>query len=360
MKKFLIRHVGNLGDAVFFLPPILAALKEEYRDCHITLATAWGFKERRRRLLIPWQKYDFWGNRNQNGFSLHLFLTNPHIDQLIHWHDTFTDLTGNLCQEDGHHLPTWSAKHYEQQKSSGTFDEVFELDMGITHSENPLKKLFAAIKLPSRYRGDYRIYFTDQDKTVAQQVMSGYLSPRIVLLEGIEGSATRGWDPGKVKQLEQEITTTCGTSPLWFGGKFTRWYEGRPLTLRQNIATLLYCDAAIGVLSGPMHFAAATGVPTITLMADQPLHRAAPAYFLNQSIADPAKRHRTLLGPTNSQPEFLKHDQPSRNLTPSEAARQGHASWLKPGRQATKTPLAAITVDEVMLVLADILKHPVL
>lgn len=360
MKKFLIRHLGNMGDAVFFLPPILAAIKEEYPDCHITLVTAWGYKERRRRLLIPWQKYDFWGSRNQSGFSLHLFLTNPHVDQLIHWHDTTTDLSGSLCQEDGHKIPTWSAKYYGQQKSSGTFDEVFELDMGITHTENPLKKLFAAIKLPHRYRGDYKLYFTDKDQAVAKEVMDNYPSPRIVLLEGIEGATTRGWDAGKVKQLASEIEAAYGTPPLWFGSKHTRTYQGRALTLRENIATLLYCDAAIGVLSGPMHFAAATGVPTITLMADQPLHRAAPAYFLNQSITNPAKRHRTLLGPTNAQPEFLKHDQPSRNLTPNEAARQGHGSWLEPGRQATKTPLAAITVNEVMLVLADILKHPVL
>ncbi len=359
MKRIIVRHLGNMGDAVFFLPPILSALKEEYPDSHITLVVAWGFKERRRHLLRPWKKYDFWGNRNQSGFSIHLFLTNPHVDQLIHWHDTTTDLAGTLCQEDGHTIPTWSSAYYEQQKSSGEYDEVFELDMGITHTENPLKKLFAVIKLPNRYRSGYKLYFTESDRQVAAEVMKNMPSPRIVLLEGLEGRTTRGWDPAKVSQLEKAIASTYGTPPIWFGGRYTPLYQGRLLTLRENVATLLYCDAAIGVLSGPLHFAVAAGLPTITLYADQPIHRTAPGYFLNRYIADPAKRHRTILGPTNSQPEFLKQDTPSKNLTPAEVGSQKSMSWLEPGRQSTKTPLAAITVGEVMAVLADTVKHPV-
>lgn len=357
MKKFLIRHLGNMGDAVFFLPPVLAALKETYPNSHITLVTAWGFKERRRRLLKPWQKYDFWGNRNQGGFSIHLFLTNPHLDQLIHWHDTTTDLSGNLCQEEGHRIPTWSAGYYAQQKSSGAYTGVFELDVGITHTANPLKKLFAVIGLPGKYRSDYQLYFTQGDKDIAQAVMQPLARPRVVLVEGIKGHTTRGWDPAKVKLLAAAISARYRTTPLWFGGKFPRFVAGRQLTLRENIATLLYCDVAIGVMSGPLHFAAAAGIPTITLYADQPLHRAAPAYFLNSSIPNPDRRHRTILGPSHSQPEFLKNDQPSRNLTPAEIRRQGHQSWLEPGRQATKTPLAVITVNEVMTVLADVMEH---
>lgn len=344
-KRFLVRHVGNMGDMIFFIPPVLSTLKRLYQDCHITFVTAWGFKDQRGR----------WGKRNQGGFCLHLMMTNPHIDQLVHYHDQRLALDKSICHEDGERHATWSEGYYREQKQSGNFDQVFELDFGIGHSENPLTRMYEAIGHPQEDFSHYQIYFKSQDRAVAEYVMKDLPQPRIVLLEGLDGTTTRGWDPGKVSRLVKVIRETYGVAPIWFGSQHAREFEGRELTLRENIATLTFCDVAIGVLSGPLHFAAAAGLPTLTLYADHPLQRAAPAYFLNRYVTSPRRHHRTLLGPAAVPFRLLKNDSPSANLTPAEAATQGNRGWQRPGRQATKTGLAVLTVDEILTVIQDML-----
>lgn len=344
MKRFLIRHVGNMGDLVFFVPPILETLKRKYPDSHITLVTAWGLKDKKGR----------WGMRNQGGFCISLMMTNPHIDQLVHFHSTKTSLDGSICIEEDVSFPTWSEEYYNQQKASKSYDDVFELDIGIQQDENPLEHLYAHIGMPEETYTNYKIYLTDKDIEVAKSVMSNFPHPRIVLLESIEGRTTRGWDPAKLPVLEKAIEKAYGCPPIWFGAKFLHEYEGRPITLRENIATLTLCDAAIGVLSGPLHFAAAVGLPTITLMCDQPNYRAAPAHFLNEYISDQAKLHRTLVGPTGPVLGFLKEGSTQINLTPAQWNNQGYTDWSNPGNQSTKSCVAVISVDEVMTVLKEI------
>ncbi|MEK7556441.1 MAG: glycosyltransferase family 9 protein [Patescibacteria group bacterium] len=354
MKKFLIRHLGNMGDHVFFIPPVLATLKRVYPGCHITLVTAWGYKTKG-FTLSPSKGKEFWGKRNQGGFCIHLMMTNPHVDELIHWHDTKISLEGGICVEDGKRFPTWSRKHYERQKTSGEYDGVFELDFGLGYEDNPVQKIYEAVGLPQADYSHYKIYFADQDREIASAVMRETPRPRIVLLEGLENETTRGWDPGKIPALQRAIQEKYKNRPIWFGSRHISEYHGRPLTLRENIATLALCDAAIGVMSGPMHFAAAVGLPTLALYADQPLHRAAPAFFLNRYIPDRQKYHRTLLGPSPTPYGFLKRDQANPSLTPAEKTAQNFQTWQHPGRQSRKTGLAAITVDEVMTVLHDML-----
>lgn len=342
-KRFLIRHLGNMGDMVFFIPPVLETLKRVYPNCHITFVTAWGYKD----------KHGRWGQRNQGGFSIHLMQTNPHIDQLVHWHDTKLSLEGTLCREGEQYFPTWNRKYYEQQKQNAAYTAIFELDFGLKPSGNPITEVYAAVNLPEEKFSHYQLYCSDQDREIAAAVMANAPRPRIVLLEGLEGTTTRGWDPHKIPTLTAAVEKTYGVAPFWFGGKYVPEYQGRPLTLRENIATLTCCDVAIGVMSGPLHFAAAVGLPTLTLFADQPLHRAAPAYFLNNYVQNPSQYHRTLLGPSHPSFQFLKgHPQA---LTPAENASQHYRDWVKPGVQSTKSPLATITVAEVMEVLHDML-----
>lgn len=343
--KFLIRHLGNMGDHVFFIPPVLATLKRRYPNCHITLVTVWGYKDKRGR----------WVKRDPGGYNIHLIQTNPHVNQLIHWHDTKLSLEKTICHEDGQSFPTWNQAYYDRQKHSGAYDDVFELDFGLSHEDNPIHRMYKAIHLPTETYSNYAIHLTDRDREVAEEVVRQAPRPRVVLLEGLAGKTTRGWDPGKVPALEAAIKAKYGVAPIWFGQQYVPEYRASPLTMRQHIATLTLCDAAIGVMSGPLHFAAAVGLPTLTLYADQPLHRAAPAYFLNPHISDYHKKHRTLLGPDRQPFTFLKGDAPDRNLTPAETAAQNFRSWYNPGRQSTKSGLAAITASEVMTVLNDML-----
>ncbi len=344
MKRILVRHVGNMGDLVFFVPPILETLKNKYPECHITLVTAWGLKDKKGR----------WGKRNQDGFCISLMMTNPHVDQLIHFHETKNVLDGSYCIEEGVSFPTWSRAYYEAQKASSAYDKVFELDIGILQNENPMEHLYRHIGMEGETFTNYKIYLTDKDKEVAQQVMEKYPYPRIVLLESIEGRTTRGWDPNKLPILEKEIEKKYGVPPIWFGAKYPHEFEGRPISIRENIATLSLCDVGIGVLSGPLHFAAAMQLPTITLICDQDIHRGAPACFLNEYIPDEKKKHRTLLGPTGSVLGFLKEGSTKINLTKAEWEKQNYVNWVNPGRQDTKSCLSVITVDEVMTVLQDV------
>jgi len=186
MKEILIRHLANMGDLVFFVPPVLATLKKHYPNCHITFVTAWGFKEKK-RWLASRSLGEGWGLRNQSGFAIHLMMTNPHIDQLVHWHDTKLSLDQTICHEDGKSFPTWNKQYYEDQKQSGDFDEVFELDFGLKLNDNPIQRMYDHIGLPQENFSDYKIYFSDSDLEVARQVMSNIPHPRIVLLEGLEG-----------------------------------------------------------------------------------------------------------------------------------------------------------------------------
>ena len=338
-----------MGDMIFFVPPILESLKRYYPDCHISVITAWGFKD----------KKGFWGKRNQDGFCITLLMHDPYIDKLIHWHDTDLSLDGRICVEQGQSFSTWSKAYYEEQKKSGVYDGVYELDFGININDNPLQRLYETIGLPTEKNTNYRFYATNVEKEVASSIMSRYPQPRIFLLEGLEGQTMRGWDPGKIPQLEKAILKKYHTAPIWFGGRYSPSYQGRRLTLRENITCLLFGDVSIGVLSGPLHFAAAIGLPTITLYADHPIHRAAPAYFLNQYISKNHKKHRTLIGPTSTNYKILKNEQVPKELTPREIRKQHFIDWLRPGNQAKKSGLAVITVDEVMTVLEDMLPEPI-
>ncbi|HBE89834.1 MAG TPA: hypothetical protein DDW41_01365 [Candidatus Andersenbacteria bacterium] len=352
--KFLLRHVGNMGDMIFIVPPVLSALKKTYPHCHITFVTSWGYKHTAG--LLPPFNQTIWGQRNQSGHSLHLIMTNPHIDQLVHWHDKKLSLNNRLCREDERSFPTWSKAYYEQQVKSGTYDKVIELDFGLSATDNPITRAFQLSGLSLNNPLNYQIYFTDSDLQKAEALTAKFPQPRIVLLESLAHPSTRGWDPAKGKQLTAAIVKEYDVEPIWFGAKFNHFFLGQPLSLRENIATLRFCTVGIGVLSGPLHFAAAAGLPTITLYCDHPLRRAAPAFFQNPTLPDTAVKHRTILGPHRFPMTILKGGTASLSLTPAELATQNFTHWSNPGRQSTKSGLAVITVDEVMTVLNDMLK----
>lgn len=344
-KRFLVRHLGNMGDFIFLVPPVLVALKKHHPGCQLTVVTAWGFKDRRGR----------WGKRAQDGANISLAMNDPNIDTLVHWHDTALALDGGICDEAGRNIPTWNREYYDMQKASGAYAGVYELDFGIKPEANPLTEIYKMLDLPNEDFSEYRIYLSATDLEVARAVMARAPHPRIALLESLAGTTTRNWDPGKAAALEKAIFEHFKVKPYWFGAQYVPEYLGRRLTLRENIATLALADVAVGVLSGPLHFAAAVGVPTLTLNCDQPLHRAIPAYFLNRYITDANKKHRTLLGPSSANSEQLKNTHVPATLTLAEQKQQHYRGWQDPGRQATKSCLAVITVDEIITALADML-----
>jgi len=334
-KRILIKHVGNMGDHIFLVGPLLELLASKYPKANITLVAAWGYKNSR----------GYWGERNQDGFCISLMKENPHIDQLVHWDDHNLSLEGNICTEEGRSFPTWNRKHYENVK--GEYDLVAEVDFGLSLFDNPVKKVFDSIGLHGENFGNYPFYGSKEDWQVGKAVAEQFPSPRVVLLESLNGTSMRGWDPQKTSELENLFLSELGIKPIWFGAKYPKDFGGRKLTLRENIAFAGSCDIGIGVMSGPMHFAAAAGLQTICLFGAQPLHRAAPAYFLNPYIKDSNKHHITIEGPTCNEPCFLKRQKPCKNLNTLEAKTAKFKDWQHPGRQSDKSCVATIPVETV-------------
>lgn len=344
-RRILIKHVGNMGDHLFLVGPLLEVLARRVPDAEITLVTAWGYKDQRGR----------WGERNQDGFCVALMMKNPHIDHLVHWHDKKRSLEGDICIEEGRTFPTWDPAWYERQKSA--YDVVLELDFGLTVFDNPLQRIYEHAGLDGETYGMYPFYGSASDWEVGRAVAAQFQKPRVAFLEGLDGQTMRGWDSAKVEQLSRRLQTERGITPIWFGSKHDHPYQGRHLTLRENIAFAGSCDLAIGVLGGPMHFAAASGVPTICLYGGQPLHRAAPSFFLNPHIVDSLRRHVTIEGPTCDEPCFLKREIPCKNLSEGEAASSGFLTWQQPGRQSDKSCVATIPVETVFAAILENLKR---
>lgn len=341
-QRILLKHVGNLGDHIFLVGALLEGLAVTWPEAEITLVAAWGYKNQQER----------WGKRNQDGYCIAAMKENPHIDHLVHWSDDACSLDGRICVEEGMRFPTWNRAHFESVRP--TYDLAAELEFGLTAEENPLERIAAAVGLPYRSLAPYPFYGSSADREIGSAVASNFPRPRVALLEGLNGTTMRGWDPGKVSVLTRQFRDHDIT-PIWWGASFTPLFHGRKLTLRENIAFLAQCDLAIGVLGAPMHFAASAGVQTICLYGAQSYARAAPGFFLNRALPE-SGRHITLFGPTCDEPCLLKRDFPCKNLTGESRATTGFRHWRAPGRQQDKSCVATIPAETVFASAAEALE----
>lgn len=343
-RRVLLKHVGNMGDHLFLVGALLEGLARVWPHAEVTLVTAWGYRDRRGR----------WGKRNQDGFCITLMKENPHIDQLVHWSDVGRSLDARICVEEQQRFPTWDRIHFDHVR--GEYDIVVELEFGLGIEENPLERMAAAAGVPHLSIGPYPFYATPADWEVGSARAAEHPRPRVALLEGLNGSSMRGWDPAKAVVLEQRLRA-MGLHPFWWGAQYAPLVQGRRLTLRENVAFLGSCDLAIGVMGAPMHFAAAAGVQTLCLYGAQPYQRAAPGYVFNPVVPDAAREHITIFGPTCDAPCFLKRAIPCKNIHGADRATTGFESWQNPGRQTDKSCVAAIPVDTVTAAVHDILRR---
>lgn len=344
MRRILLKHVGNMGDHLFLVGALLEGIARSWPGAAVTLVTAWGYKNRR----------GSWGKRNQDGYCVALMKENPHIGHLVHWSDRGRSPDARICREEGRAFPTWNREHFDAVRHD--YDVAAELEFGLQAEENPLERITAAVGLPHLAVGPYPFYGTATDWQVGRAVAERYPSPRVVLLDGLAGRTMRGWDPAKAAALAARFRGELAIEPIWWGSPFTPLFRGRKLTLRENIAFLGSCDLAIGVMGAPLHFAAAAGVPTICLFGAQAYRRVAPAHFLNAHIADPARHHVTIFGPTCDEPCLLKRTIPCKNLHQNDRLTTGFQSWQKPGRQADKSCVAAIPVATVFAAAVECLE----
>lgn len=342
-SRILLKHVGNMGDHLFLVGSLLEGLARVWPEAEVTLATAWGYKDRRGR----------WGKRNQAGYCISLMKENPHVDQLVHWSDAGLSLDGRICVEEGERFPTWNRAHFDGVRRD--YAVRAELEFGLDIEENPLERFAAAVGLAGVNLGPYPFYGSPRDWAVGRELSERFPRPRVVFLEGLAGTTMRGWDPAKAAALEARFRSELNIHPLRWGAQHTLLHRGRKLTLRENIAVLAQCDLAIGVLGAPLHFAAAAGVQTICLYGAQAYQRAAPGFFFNATMPDPARHHVTIFGPTCDAPCLLKRSIPCQNLRGEDRSTTGFRSWQEPGRQEDKSCVAVIPVETVFAAARDAL-----
>lgn len=344
-KRVLLKHVGNLGDHLFLVGALLEGLARVWPEAEISLVAAWGYKDHHGR----------WGKRDQDGYAIALMKENPHVDHLIHWSDLSRSLDAKICVEEGRAFPTWDRAHFDAVARD--YDVVAELEFGLEIEENPLERIAAAAGLPRLAIGPYPLYATADDQAVGRAIADRFPRPRVVFLEGVDGTSMRGWDPAKAQILEERLMQTIAVRPIWWGAQFPSLYRGRKLTLRENISFLGNCDLAIGVMGAPMHFAASAGVQTLCLYGAQPYRRAAPGFFFNPTIPDQVRQHVTIFGPTCDEPCFLKRAVPCKNLRGEDRITTGFQRWQQPGRQADKSCVSAIPVQTVFAATQNILER---
>ncbi len=342
-NRVLLKHVGNMGDHLFLVGALLDGIARVWPDAQVSLATAWGYKDRRGQ----------WGKRNQDGYCIALMKEHPRVDQLIHWSDMGVSLDARICREEGRAFPTWNRAYFERARRE--YDVAVELDFGLDAEENPLRRFAAAVGLPHLALGPYRVGLSAADREAGGALAARFPRPRVVLLEGLAGTTMRGWDPAKARALFERLRGERGITPLWWGSAFPPLYHGRKLRLREHIAFLAECDLAIGVLGAPMHFAAAAGVQTICLYGAQSYQRVAPAAFFNSSLDDARRHHVTIFGPTCDEPCLLKRALPCKNIRGEARHTTGFRDWARPGRQEDKSCLATIPVDTVFAAAVDAL-----
>jgi len=338
--RILIKHVGALGDSIFFLPPIIHTYRKKYPQAQITLLIAWG----------PRDKEGCFHSRGFDGFTLNLMMTNPEIDELAHYSDRKQSLRKEICIEEGVRFATWNKTILEKKKKE--YDLFFEADLGVPHIDDPLQFLYKKYHLKSDFT-NYKIYTTQSDKLIVDQIIKNYSCPRILICEGIEAETMRGWSREQTEELIKKIKKELGVSPVWFGSKNILDYFGKKINIRQSAEFASRFDIAIGVLSATMHICAGVGVQTITLYGGMPKKRGAPEYFLNKYIKDQNKRHVTIMAPECDTHCFLKKENGPCVLSPNNSLWQ---SWQKPGNQKIKNCLVKISVEDVFRILKNILK----
>jgi ADP-heptose:LPS heptosyltransferase len=133
------------------------------------------------------------------------------------------------------------------------------------------------------------LFITSEEKAAALSRVAalGAASPRIAFHPGGFYSSQR-WSPECFAEVIWLLTGSDGAACVVVGGSSEEEEVRRicaatpdalaaaPGTVRELMATLAVCDLFIGNNSGPLHIAAALGLPTVSVMGPTSLDRFAP------------------------------------------------------------------------------------
>ena len=144
---------------------------------------------------------------------------------------------------------------------------------------------------------DLELWLSDEDKAFAEQMLGsgGLSSSPLVAFGAGAGAAQRRWPIENFVALGVWLKECCQASILVVGGRADQGL-GRQLasalgdgvidmtgraSLRQTAALLKHCHLYVGNDSGPMHLAAAVGIPVVEISS---FPRGGPAWHWNSPI----------------------------------------------------------------------------
>jgi heptosyltransferase-2 len=122
------------------------------------------------------------------------------------------------------------------------------------------------------------VWLSDEDKTVAKEILASWSSKPLIGFALGAGSAKRTWPVDRFADVGRWFTdrgyrlvVVGGPGEEGFGEELRRRLRGavldltNKLTLRQAAAVLGHCSMFCGNDAGPMHLAAAVGVPVVEI-----------------------------------------------------------------------------------------------
>ncbi|MCL5030739.1 MAG: hypothetical protein M1480_17140 [Bacteroidetes bacterium] len=364
--KILLKHVGGIGDFVFFVPPLIESLKKKYPHSSIDVLTTCSIRRKMKiGLSCRWpfikrKHLRIWGEPESSGsgYCIDLIITNPFVDKVINFHSSKKDLDGNFLKGYGyesHNIQTWNKNYLNKVLKKNIYDKFLDIDsVAINRFCNPLRILFGKLGEHDAYYSNYKIYTSQYDKNKIDKIIRNFPRPRILLCEGIDSLAMRAWTNEKVASLSLMIQKKYSVNPIWFGKNNIPVVDGKPLTIREHAEFARRCDVAIGNANGPLHLAASVGVPTILLLSLLSFERVAPEYHLNPYITNYRSCHMTIHAPECDKHCGLKPEEPCDQFGSND-----DKSWISsdnPGQQSTKSCAAAIGVETVFDTLVSVLK----
>lgn len=296
MKRLLVIRFGALGDLVH-VSPSFQAVKRAYPDTEIHLLTAPGLRKLAELLpgvdrIWTWEKKQGWAAL----FKLAVELRQTGVDGVVNLHPSFKSLliTSLLW-------PARSAVYRKEKlKEKGAAQRPIPRRHATADFYQPFMRLLGLPDVPEL-------------KPCLQLPESGFAGSQkqagqrwIGIIPGVGGKrSNRAWEPDAYVELIQALLIAQpALRILLVGGPDERLLAERLLTrlvdgtervenhcgrhdIPGTVALLAQCDLVIGGDTGPIHLAAATGVPVLGLYGPTSLTRTGPVALRASQMLTP-------------------------------------------------------------------------
>jgi heptosyltransferase II len=147
-------------------------------------------------------------------------------------------------------------------------------DIARPHQTDVCLQLLEHLGIPT-IRGEQLLKLSSEDETFSANFLKGHNFEDDDLVVGIHAgarTASRTWGQERFRQVAERLVEEFGAKVIWFGdpkdshgGEFGRNIVPASFPLRQFLSVLARCSFVVCNDSGPMHLAAALGVPVVAI-----------------------------------------------------------------------------------------------